>query len=107
MQRVVIVGSNRGIGLELVRQYSNRGDKVFALCRTTSEELNKIPKVTVLEGFDISSDAVIEHVEGCEQLPSDLDVVIVNAGIGAMDNLDSFSDTEKCSHTLNVNAIGM
>lgn len=48
MQTVVIVGSNRGIGLELVRHYSNLGNKVFALCRKTSEELNKINNVVVL-----------------------------------------------------------
>ena len=48
MQSVVIVGSNRGIGLELVREYSKRGAKVFALCRKTSEELNKIENVVVL-----------------------------------------------------------
>ena len=42
MPTVCIVGSNRGIGLELVRHYTNRGDTVYALCRKTSDELNKL-----------------------------------------------------------------
>ena len=48
MPSVCIVGSNRGIGLELVKHYSNRGDTVYALCRKTSEDLNKLKNVIVL-----------------------------------------------------------
>ena len=31
--RIVITGTNRGLGLEFVRQYLDRGDEVFATCR--------------------------------------------------------------------------
>ena len=33
MQRVLITGAGRGIGLELARQYAARGDRVLAGCR--------------------------------------------------------------------------
>jgi NAD(P)-dependent dehydrogenase (short-subunit alcohol dehydrogenase family) len=33
MQRVLITGSNRGLGLEWVRQCAKRGWQVFATCR--------------------------------------------------------------------------
>jgi len=33
MQRVLITGAGRGIGLELTRQYAERGDRVLAGCR--------------------------------------------------------------------------
>jgi len=33
MQRVLITGAGRGIGLELARQYAERGDRVLAGCR--------------------------------------------------------------------------
>ena len=36
----LITGSNRGIGLELVRQLKDRGDDVIATCRSASPELN-------------------------------------------------------------------
>ena len=43
MARVVVTGSNRGIGLELVRQQLARGDQVYATCRnpeTATELIN-------------------------------------------------------------------
>ena len=33
MKRVFVTGTNRGIGLEFVRQYLARGDRLFATCR--------------------------------------------------------------------------
>jgi NAD(P)-dependent dehydrogenase (short-subunit alcohol dehydrogenase family) len=33
MQRVLITGANRGIGLEFTRHYLERGEQVFAGCR--------------------------------------------------------------------------
>jgi NAD(P)-dependent dehydrogenase (short-subunit alcohol dehydrogenase family) len=33
MQRVLVTGSNRGLGLEFVRQLLARGDRVYAACR--------------------------------------------------------------------------
>ena len=33
MANVLITGSNRGIGLELAKQYAERGDHVLAACR--------------------------------------------------------------------------
>ena len=36
---VVITGANRGIGLELAKHYSEN-HTVYALCRTSSPELN-------------------------------------------------------------------
>lgn len=37
MQRVVITGANRGIGLGFVRVYLEQGDRVFACCRDPAE----------------------------------------------------------------------
>jgi NAD(P)-dependent dehydrogenase (short-subunit alcohol dehydrogenase family) len=34
MANVVITGANRGIGLELAKQYAQGGDRVFAFCRS-------------------------------------------------------------------------
>ena len=40
-QAIVITGANRGIGLELVKRYTELGHQVFALCRKSSPELKK------------------------------------------------------------------
>ena len=54
MATVVITGANRGIGLELARQYTQRGDNVVALCRKPSDDLVKVG-VEVIEGFDVTA----------------------------------------------------
>ena len=62
MVNVAITGAGRGIGLELVKQYTLAGDRVFALCRDPAgaSELRSIAdgsngKVTV-HTFDVADD---------------------------------------------------
>ncbi len=40
MTHVVITGANRGIGLELARQYQSEGWRVAGICRESSSELD-------------------------------------------------------------------
>lgn len=80
MANILITGSNRGIGLELVKQYSARGDTVFAACRDpdNAEALKSIDGVKVIKvsvGDDKSVEAMAAELEGIT-----LDVVINNAG---------------------------
>ena len=42
MATVLITGANRGIGLEMARQYAARGDTVIAACRRTSPALDAL-----------------------------------------------------------------
>lgn len=89
MGNVVITGANRGIGLELVKLYLARGETVYGICRTSSEEL------------DASGAKVIAGVELAEldKLPASLsplndvaiDVLINNAGILRDEQLDSIN----------------
>jgi NAD(P)-dependent dehydrogenase (short-subunit alcohol dehydrogenase family) len=85
MTSVLITGSNRGIGLEFVRQYAQSGWRVFATCRRPAEaaELHELAgqhpglsvhhlDVTVPE--DIR--AIAWELEGMS-----LDVLINNAGV--------------------------
>ena len=37
MRRVLVTGTNRGLGLEFVRQVLARGDHVLAACRSPAE----------------------------------------------------------------------
>ena len=52
MADVLVLGSNRGIGLELVRQLAARGDSVTAVCRSSSERLEAISGVAVRSGVE-------------------------------------------------------
>ncbi|GAB3015323.1 hypothetical protein GCM10027098_07210 [Bowmanella dokdonensis] len=57
MATIVITGANRGIGLALTRQYLQRGDKVYGLCRSAGEEL-KTSGAEVIENVDVGRQAV-------------------------------------------------
>jgi NAD(P)-dependent dehydrogenase (short-subunit alcohol dehydrogenase family) len=43
MATVLITGGNRGIGLQLCTQYSERGDDVIAVVRSSNPELDALP----------------------------------------------------------------
>ncbi len=72
MSNVVITGSNRGIGLALTTVYAQRGDTVFACCRTPgkAKELQALAKahsVTVVPldvGDDKSVAALAKQLAG-------------------------------------------
>lgn len=106
--RVVITGSNRGIGLEFVRHFLKRGDTVHALCRRSSSELDTLAKASrelhVLHGVDVSSpDAphrVLDHL-GNESI----DILVQNAGILEREPKLAPS-VESIRDQLEVNAIG-
>ena len=103
MTTVLVTGCNRGIGLELCRQYAARDATVYGACRTKSEALENID-MQVIEGVDVSSDLGVEKMR--RQLKGvTVDVLINNAGILRGDTLDSvnFADMEE---QYRVNTIG-
>ena len=103
MASVLITGANRGIGLELCRQYLARGDDVIAVCRNTSEELTALG-VRVIANIDVADgDDVAKLVE--ELAGADLDFLINNAGILLPDTLDSV-DFGQMLEQYRVNTIG-
>ncbi len=86
---IFITGTNRGIGLEFVKRYLERGDKVFAACRNpiNAHDLQKLRNnyldQLIILPFDVTSQKSItaafitveKHVEH-------LDLLINNAGMG-------------------------
>ncbi len=87
MATVAITGANRGIGLELARQYAEAGDRVLATCRApkSAEKLNALAAgsggaVTVF-GLDVADG---DSLAACGRAIGDapIDVLINNAGVG-------------------------
>lgn len=88
MKRVLITGANRGLGLELTRQYLERGDLVFAAARqpNAASDLHELraqhPERLHLVQLDVTNEgslaAARQTVAG---LTDGLDVLINNAGI--------------------------
>ncbi|NLC59783.1 MAG: SDR family oxidoreductase [Gammaproteobacteria bacterium] len=79
MQTVLVTGANRGIGLALVQRFRERGDRVIAVCRSSSPELDATG-AQVEAGVDVADDAAVadlaRRLEGVR-----LDVVVLNAGV--------------------------
>ena len=103
MATVLITGCNRGIGLELCRQYVERGDKVLAVCRQASEALGN-SGARVIAGIDVSDDAGVARLAG-EVADEPIDILINNAGILRSDTLDNV-DYDDMLEQYRVNTIG-
>ena len=82
---VLVTGSNRGLGLEFVRQYAGRDWRVIATCRDpeAAEELRELQAKhsnIVIEKLDVA-DAQAVAALGAKYRSQPIDVLLNNAGI--------------------------
>ena len=99
----LIVGANRGIGLELARGAKARGQRVIATTRKPSEALNELG-VRVVEGVDITKDDDVKHLDDSLEGET-LDRLIINAGILQRTTLDE-PRLDSVLRQFEVNAMG-
>ena len=99
----VVTGANRGIGLELCRQLASRGDKVIALCRRSSPELDALG-VQVEAGVDVTDEGSIVALRR-RLSDKHIDLLINNAGVGSRMTLDEI-DASAIKEMFAVNAVG-
>ncbi len=92
MQRVLITGAGRGIGLELARQYAERGDRVLAGCRAIERapDLRALidrhhDQVSVLPLEVTDSASLTAAVQQAHREVEGLDILINNAAINPGD----------------------
>ena len=103
MANIVITGTNRGIGLELVKQYSERGDTVIAACRSKSDELAKL-NIEIHEGLDVSDTVSVKHF-AASMAGKKIDTLINNAGILTRETIDDM-DWDRIQRQFEVNTLG-
>jgi NAD(P)-dependent dehydrogenase (short-subunit alcohol dehydrogenase family) len=103
MNTVLVTGANRGIGLELCKQLTARGDQVIAACRQSSDALDAL-KVQVIDGVDVGSAAGVQGL--VTRLGNQaLDWVINNAGILTADSLQNL-DFDGMERQFRINTLG-
>ena len=103
MPTVVITGANRGIGLELARQFKKRGDQVVAACRKSSDELAKLD-IEVMEGVDVADDASVGRLASSFENRK-IDVLVNCAGILSDESLGDL-DFDRIRTQFEVNSLG-
>ena len=103
MPTVLVTGCNRGIGLELCRQFSARGDDVIAVCRTPSDEL-RAAGVSIVDNIDVSDGGSVAALK--DQLDGrTIDILINNAGILRSETFGTI-DYESMLEQYRVNTLG-
>ena len=103
MASIVITGANRGIGLALARAYAERGDRVIAAVRTTTDDLDALD-VEVHEGVEVTDDAAVQRFAD-SLAESSVDVLIANAGIHSNETLEDLN-WDRIRRQFEVNTLG-
>ncbi len=112
---IAIVGTNRGIGLELTKQLAGRGNKVYAFCRSASEDLKRIKDLTIAENFEVTDIRTMQaslknldfskgDYEDKKSEEACLDILIHVSGIMFEDTLDEL-DEDNIMKQFQVNAL--
>jgi NAD(P)-dependent dehydrogenase (short-subunit alcohol dehydrogenase family) len=118
MQRILITGANRGLGLEFTRCYLQRGDHVFAGCRKPSAAPSlhalqaRYPQHLSIVALDVAdADAIRTSHRAVHSQTERLDILINNAGVyssrgsaGPLERLGELS-FEDALMVLRVNAV--
>ncbi|MCP5246138.1 MAG: SDR family oxidoreductase [Burkholderiales bacterium] len=112
MKTALITGTNRGLGLEFVRQYALDGWRVLACTRnpSSSAELNQLmkqyPGAVHVHALDVANHEQIAHLSH-ELAKEKIDLLINNAGVYPTMRGASFHqiDYEAWAYAFEVNAM--
>ena len=105
MSNILIIGANRGLGLEFVKQYKNTNHNIIATTRNkdSSKELIEINNIDIAE-LDLTSDASVNNfVTSIESRK--IDILIHNAGIFSDEQLKEDLDTDAWMNEMRINAV--
>lgn len=103
MANILITGGERGLGLALVRAFTDAGDAVAVLCREPTSGLEALAP-HIHAGVDIANAASVRNAAAAMgDMP--LDLLVNNAGIMSEDDLETL-DVAAVRRQFEVNALG-
>ena len=107
MPTVLITGANRGIGLELARQYAAQGWRVLATCRDpgTAADLKAIKGDVEVHRLDVDEPATLDALAASLRGQA-IDVLFNNAGINRRAASIAEIDYEGWAKTMETNVFG-
>lgn len=99
-----VVGANRGIGLEITKKLVNEGHDVYAFCRKTSSDLDKIKPKKIIQDFEVT-----QRKDMSEKLKQEAQVTFDGlfhvSGILESESLEDFNE-DTILQQFKVNSIG-
>ena len=106
---ILITGTNRGLGLALVKEAIANGANVIAACRKASAELKATNPFRIIEGVDVTIDSNMKNlVDGLKGV--DVDILINNAGYFMKEResiLEGTMDFSEELKMIDICAVGM
>lgn len=110
MQKVLITGANRGLGLEHTRRFLARGVFVYATARTPNEadELKQLARDHAELIRVLAYDALIADAPASIKAELDdvaLDLVLFNAGVNGTRQLFGSIDAQAATQLFQINAL--
>lgn len=103
MTQNLIIGGNRGIGLQLCKQLTSKGESVIATCRSSNDELEKTG-ATVIDNIDVCRAADVNTLKSKLE-EKQIDMLIHNSGILSNESLEEM-DFERIEKQFIVNTLG-
>jgi len=114
--KILITGTNRGLGLEFVKQYLERGEEVIATCRDPEKAITLhdlqndfADNLTIIQLDVVDKRSIDAAYERVKRKYEKIDLLINNAGIRSGGKKDGYTlgelRTENIGKVLQVNAI--
>ena len=105
---VFITGASSGFGNLTAKKFQNEGWSVFATMRSPEKEneLNQLENITVYKLDVTNKDNIKQAFEKCIETYGQIDVLVNNAGYGAVGFIEEASQSE-IDYQMNVNFFGL